>query len=118
MDLGEAWNSWTGLPFVFALWVIQRTAIERWNGALLDAVRVLCTAREWGCRNRALISTLAARKGPLTRDEAEEYYRGLCFDLDADEREGLRLFFQLLIQTGEIAKVPPLELCSPFESVA
>jgi chorismate dehydratase len=118
MDLGEAWNAWTGLSFVFALWVIQRTAIERWNGALLDAVRVLCTAREWGCRNHQLISGLAARKGPLTREEAEQYYRGLCFDLDADEQEGLRLFFQLLTQTGEIAKVPPLELCSPFESVA
>jgi chorismate dehydratase len=118
MDLGEAWSSWTGLPFVFALWVIQRTAIERWNGALLDAIRVLCMAREWGCRNLSLISGLAARKGPLTREEAEEYYRGLSFDLDGDEREGLSLFFQLLTQTGEIAKVPPLELCSPFESVA
>ncbi|MCU0589439.1 MAG: menaquinone biosynthesis protein [Syntrophobacteraceae bacterium] len=118
LDLGEAWRSWTGLPFVFALWVIQRTAIERWNGALLDAIRVLGAAREWGSRNLGLISTLAAQKGPLTREEAEEYYQGLRFDLDGDAREGLMLFFRMLSQTGEILKVPPLELCSPLESVA
>ncbi len=118
LDLGEAWRSWTGVPFVFALWVIQRTAIERWNGVLLDAVRVLGAARDWGLRNRGLITSLAAQRGPLTRDEAEEYYEGLHFDLDGDEREGLMLFFRLLSQIGEILKVPPLELCSPFESVA
>ncbi|MCU0574168.1 MAG: menaquinone biosynthesis protein [Syntrophobacteraceae bacterium] len=118
LDLGEAWHSWTGVPFVFALWVIQRSAIERWNGVLLDAIRVLGAARDWGLRNRGLITSLAAQRGPLTRDEAEEYYEGLHFDLDGDEREGLMLFFRLLSQIGEILKVPPLELCSPFESVA
>jgi chorismate dehydratase len=118
LDLGEAWRSWTGVPFVFALWVIQRSAIERWNGVLLDAIRVLGAARDWGLRNRGLITSLAAQRGPLTRDEAEEYYEGLHFDLDGDEREGLMLFFRLLSQIGEILKVPPLELCSPFESVA
>lgn len=118
LDLGEAWLSWTGLPFVFALWVIQRTAIERWNGALMDAIQVLAAARDWGYRNLGLVTALASQRGPLTRDEAEEYYRGLRFDLDGEEREGLMLFFQLLGQTGEIMKAPPLELCSPFESVA
>jgi chorismate dehydratase len=118
MDLGGAWHSWTGLPFVFALWVIQRSAIERWNGVLLDAIRVLSGAREWGCRHKSLMSALASQKGPLTREEAEEYYQCLRFGLDAAEREGLRLFFQLLVQTGEIPKVPALELCSPLESVA
>lgn len=118
MDLGEAWHSWTGLSFVFALWVIQRTAIERWNGALMDAIRALCSAKEWGCRNRDLISSVAAQKGPLTREEAQEYYQVLHFNLDAEEREGLSLFFQLLVQTGDIVKVPPLEICSSFASVA
>jgi chorismate dehydratase len=118
MDLGEAWHTWTGLPFVFALWVIQRTAVERWNGSLADAIRSLCSAKEWGCRNRDFIASLAAGKGPLTREEAREYYQVLGYDLDADEREGLSLFYKLLVQTGDIVKVPPLELCSPFASVA
>lgn len=118
MDLGEAWHSWTGLPFVFALWIIQRTAIERWNGALMDAINSLCAAREWGCRNLGLISSLAAQKGPLTRREAAEYYQVLRYDLDAAEREGVGLFFQLLAQIGEIVKAPSLELCSPLASVA
>ena len=38
-DLGKAWFDWTGLPFVFALWVIQRRAVERWHGRLDPAVR-------------------------------------------------------------------------------
>jgi chorismate dehydratase len=118
MDLGEAWHSWTGLSFVFALWVIQRTAIERWNGALMDAIGALCAAKEWGCRNLDGVSSLAAQKGPLTRREAAEYYQVLRYDLDTAEREGVGLFFQLLVQTGDIVKAPSLELCSPFASVA
>ncbi|MEM5788168.1 MAG: menaquinone biosynthesis protein, partial [Syntrophobacteraceae bacterium] len=32
VDLGAAWYEWTHLPFVFALWVVRRRAIEEKNG--------------------------------------------------------------------------------------
>src|ERR1035438_660532 len=28
LDLAEEWHSWTGLPFVFALWLVRRDAPE------------------------------------------------------------------------------------------
>ena len=28
IDLGEAWRSWTGLPFVFAAWIAQHDVLD------------------------------------------------------------------------------------------
>lgn len=44
-DLGAVWKQWTGLPFVFAVWVAQRTTAVR------DALGVharLIESRDWG----------------------------------------------------------------------
>src|SRR5215216_6248288 len=44
-DLGSEWKRWTGLPFVFAVWVAQRTT------AVQDALAVhanLIRSRDWG----------------------------------------------------------------------
>ena len=118
MDLGEAWHSWTGLPFVFALWVIQREAAERWNGELRAALEILAAAKEWGQTHLDRICAVAAQKGVLSEGELSVYYRCLGFDLNHDERKGLDFFFRLLEETGEIPSVPELEILSPLACVA
>lgn len=70
-DLGQQWCLWTGLPFVFAVWLLRA-------GADADAIApVLRTARERG-------RTLGAVDG--THGAAH-------YDLDADDRRGLRRFW-------------------------
>jgi predicted solute-binding protein len=36
LDLGEAWRSWTGLPFVFAAWIAQEGALDERLMRMLD----------------------------------------------------------------------------------
>jgi chorismate dehydratase len=36
LDLGEAWKTWTGLPFVFAAWIAQRGALNEHTQRMLD----------------------------------------------------------------------------------
>lgn len=69
IDLGAAWHAWTGLPFVFALWLI-RPGIDP---APLAAI--LREARE------------AARSLPRTSEEG-----GVHYDIGPDELEGLARF--------------------------
>ena len=69
IDLGAAWLAWTGLPFVFALWLI-RPGVDA--AALATILR---RARE------------AARALPRTSEEG-----GVHYDLGAAEREGLARF--------------------------
>jgi chorismate dehydratase len=108
LDLGEAWRAWTGLPFVFALWVMQRSALERWNGHLATANTALLAAKRWGTQHLELVCEEAHKRGLLNRQELLEYYRGLAFDLGAGELDGLRLFFKLLKEMGEIPAIPSL----------
>lgn len=117
-DLGEAWCSWTGFPFVFALWVIQRKAIEKWNGSLKTAVETLLAAKRWGTDHRQLICHEAVKKGVLNFHDLQEYYQCLDFDLDPNQQNGLKLFYEYLAKIGEVPAVPPLEIFSPLACVA
>jgi chorismate dehydratase len=117
-DLGEAWYRWTGLPFVFGVWTVQRSAVERWNGHLDDATQRLMAAKEWGRTHPEHICQVAARQEILDQRQLEDYYQGLSFDLGVEEQKGLELFFRYLYQAEEIDTIPPLNIYSPLASVA
>ncbi|MES1259078.1 MAG: menaquinone biosynthesis protein, partial [Gemmatimonadota bacterium] len=59
VDLGSAWKSWTGLPFVFAVWAARRDADR--DGAL-DVHRRLLQSRAWGIGHLDLIADEAAAR--------------------------------------------------------
>ncbi|HBZ53848.1 MAG TPA: hypothetical protein DEO88_00455 [Syntrophobacteraceae bacterium] len=117
-DLGEVWHAWTGLPFVFGVWVIQRSALELPDAILRDGVESLLKAKEWGCAHLDEICQQAMSYHLLSYDDLKHYYRGLGFHLNEIEKEGLRAFFQCLTEIGEIPHVPPVEFYSPMARVA
>ncbi|HWE37535.1 MAG TPA: menaquinone biosynthesis protein [Isosphaeraceae bacterium] len=87
IDLAEAWRSWTGLPFVFALWVARAGA------DLGDLPDVFLR-----CRDDALAHAddLAALHGPrlgLDAATCRDYLtKSLSYDLGEPETAALRLF--------------------------
>lgn len=94
-DLGQEWFEWTGLPFVFAMWVTRR-------GLPLGAIEsALGAARD---RGLALIDQIAAREAaPLGISESTSLNyltRNLHFRLGSAERSGLRLFRTLAARHG------------------
>ncbi|NLI82469.1 MAG: menaquinone biosynthesis protein [Deltaproteobacteria bacterium] len=118
MDLGEVWHTWTGLPFVFALWVIQKNAAEKLNGSLRTALEILCAAKAWGRNHLDRVCRAASEKGVLTFEALQDYYQCLDYDLCQNEQTGLNLFFRFLEQMEEIPRVPVLEIASPLACVA
>jgi chorismate dehydratase len=94
-DLGERWCDWTGVPFVFAMW-IARAGIDPGEIAGL-----LGSARDNGVQHLAQI---AKREGPLvgvTPELAITYFRdNLHFVLGDEERTGLRKFYALCAKHG------------------
>jgi chorismate dehydratase len=117
-DLGEAWLAWTGLPFVFALWVIQRQAFERWNGSLGEALESLSSAKEWGRSHLDGICLHALKQGILDLPQLQDYYQCLKYDLNTHEKKGLELYYQHLASLSIISCVPPLQVSSPLAYVA
>lgn len=118
LDLGEAWHAWTGLPFVFAVWVIQRQAVVRENGNLDAAIGALLSAKRWGRGHIDTICAEAARQGILNVRELQDYYECLRYDLGTGEKKGLELYYRYLQTIGEVEEAPRLEICSPLARVA
>jgi chorismate dehydratase len=117
-DLGEEWFTWTGLPFVFALWVIQRKAVERWNGHLKEAIDILTSAKEWGQAHLGRVCTEAVHRKLLNYRELLDYYGCLGFHLRREEQQGLELFYRYLTRIGEVEGLPRLEIFCPLAFVA
>jgi chorismate dehydratase len=118
LDLGEAWHAWTGLPFVFALWVVQRQALERWNGVLGEALESLAAAKEWGRTHLDEICQCALRENILDLAQLQDYYRCLNYDLGRDEKLGMERFYHQLSEISAIDRVPPLQTYSSLAWVA
>jgi len=94
-DLGEEWTRWTGLPFVFALWVV-RPGVEPG-----DIGRLLATARDRGIESLEEIARNAAPKVGLPESECLAYLReNLTFHLGPQQREGLARFYELAVRHG------------------
>ncbi|MDR2820091.1 MAG: menaquinone biosynthesis protein [Desulfovibrio sp.] len=108
LDMAEAWREWTGLPFIFGLWVISREAVE--NGLFAsDPGELLRRGRDWGLAHMDVILNLTGYGCPLSREDLEVYYRdGLVYSLGEEELRGLRLFYKKLAEAAMIPAVPPL----------
>jgi chorismate dehydratase len=103
-DLGEVWWEQTGLPFAFAVWQVAGGSPD----ALRRLHRTLLASREYGARNRA---ELAVRWGPHFGFEPaflDRYWGDLSFRLDPSMIEGLRAFYALAAEIGEIPRIPEL----------
>lgn len=109
MDLGEAWRQWTGMPFIFGLWIASREAVATRRAEIVAGARLLIAAKKWGQANLDRISAVAAAGSILTQDEMRSYFAGLVYDLEEAELAGLRLFYQRLAEAGVIPAPP--ELC-------
>ena len=108
VDLAEAWREWTGLPFIFGLWVVSRDAADR-GLFRSDPGELLRRGRDWGLAHMDVILDLTGHGCPLSREDLARYYReGLVFSLGEEELRGLRLFYGKLAQAGLIDAVPQL----------
>ena len=93
MDLGQFWYDWTGLPFVFAMWVARREV----NTEGVD--EALSHARDLGIANVAHIAREEAPRLGISESLAHTYLtRNLHYHLTSAERSGLKLFSELAAQ--------------------
>ncbi len=109
IDLAEAWRKWTGLPFIFGLWVIDRKTADSGRFSQ-DPGALLRQGRDWGLAHLDVVLNLTAHGCPLSRDDLEKYYHdGLVYSLGREEIQGLELFYRMLERQKMIAIAPRLE---------
>jgi chorismate dehydratase len=94
-DLGKRWTAWSGLPFVFALWIARPDIeLEKLSAALAEA-------RDEGLRRLEEIARRESPKLAISEAECLTYLRDhLHFHFGPREQAGLQRFFELAAGSG------------------
>jgi chorismate dehydratase len=98
-DLGAEWKRWTGLPFVFAVWVAQRGA------PVADALRVhasLIASRDWGLTHLVELAGQAHAATGVAETTCLAYLSGLDYGLSYPHLAGLMEFYRRLVAAGRV----------------
>jgi predicted solute-binding protein/REP element-mobilizing transposase RayT len=104
-DLGEQWKNLTGLPFVYALWLIRpevpdaKSIAQRLRGLrdenLADIPAIVSDA----------VADVADNKQEITQEFLDRYYtEHLRFGFGAREKQGLQTFADLCAKHGVLPK--------------
>jgi chorismate dehydratase len=90
-DLGTEWVSWTGLPAVFASWVMRRTLAEPARAALAASIESALT------RGLAALGPIAARRRDtgITEAETVAYLGNFSYRFGPDESRAIAHFASL-----------------------
>jgi predicted solute-binding protein len=100
LDLGAAWRELTGLPFVYALWLIRSDLPEK--SELAHELRSL------GQNNRQHLEAVIAAQPEADRTFCEFYFRDcLRFSFDEREKQGFQCFAELCVRHYLLPELPP-----------
>jgi chorismate dehydratase len=102
-DMAALWRQYTGLGFVFAMWMVGDDAIGR--ARTVD----FTGARDEGVAHIEDIVSEYRDKIPMPVAELRKYLtENIVFRVDNSMEQGLRLYFELAAKHGLIETVKPL----------
>jgi chorismate dehydratase len=92
-DLGQEWQDWTSLPFVYAVWAVRR-GVDL--GGVVDA---LYEAKQRGCARCGEIAQREAPRLGLDAGFCRRYLQNIIhFSLGPREQAGLHHYYMLACQ--------------------
>jgi len=100
IDLGQLWYEMTGLPFVFAVWVVRRSFAES-NPLLVKKIYdLLLASKASGYQHMDQVVEASARKLKIEQKRVREYFDLLFCDLDPEKVKAMGMFFDSLSEQG------------------
>jgi chorismate dehydratase len=108
VDLAAEWSSWTGLPFVFAVWIVRRNlpaATRELLGRLQGHIGTITA--DLSSHFEAL-SRLPELPGWLTSPNLLRYWRAMDYGLGPEEQASLALFGERCTSCGLLPGMPGL----------
>lgn len=110
-DLGELWQSWTGKPFVFALWAVRRSFATRHPEPLKVFLESLKENLQKNLADPQGLLKKAMGIAPSDKRFCQllGYLVNLEYTLDAAMKEGLLRFFELAHEEGLVPEPKPLK---------
>jgi chorismate dehydratase len=99
-DLGELWYKHTGLPFVYALWVIRKQSIDEKDHLIRDLSVELLNAKQFTSQQLSSIAKDAPHNKWIQEEELVRYWQDISYDFTRTHMEGLKLFEKYALKTN------------------
>ena len=115
IDLGSWWHAFSGLPFVFALWIVRRDTVDERAEEVAILQQRLQAGLAQALANLPALAAQTADPSWMSGDELLNYWRAMSFSLSAACQQGLKRFFQLAAKYQFLDAVPELNFfTAPF----
>jgi len=108
-DLAALWKQYTGLPFVFALWICRRTISHAKQAMLAQLDQQLCRSYDEARSRYPQLAQEVSAPLWISSRRLERYWRTMSYRLDDKHLEGLQLFFRLSVKHGFLQEEPELQ---------
>ncbi|WP_045211317.1 menaquinone biosynthesis protein [Desulfonatronovibrio magnus] len=108
IDLAREWKNFTGLPFVFALWIVNQHALQVKTGLIEKLHESLMSSAQSLSDNFKSLAQLYPDPW-VSPQMIVNYWQGMDFILTPDHMAGLTLFGHYLTQMNLIKGMPVLE---------
>jgi chorismate dehydratase len=107
-DLGEVWRTLTGLPFVFAMWIIRAATVAAKPDEVALIAGRLKEAKRLAFANMEEIAAECSERFWMDRDGLISYWKNISYDLTPLHLQGLETFFRYACEVGVLAAEPVL----------
>lgn len=110
VDLGEEFQKLTGDIMVFALWVIRREFAERNPDGVRLVANLFRYSQDYAMTHMDELVAEALQRRNLPREAVVEHFTQIRHHFTAPYKRGLKRYFELACQIGEIDRVPDLNV--------
>lgn len=107
-DLGRAWQEWTGLPMVYAVWAARRDFVARRLPELRAVEQELVLSNRHSRERLSEVVAAAMEGSRFDGPSLDRYFSMLYYGFGEEYERGLRRFYELAYEAGELAEVPEL----------
>ncbi|WP_366921731.1 menaquinone biosynthesis protein [Metallumcola ferriviriculae] len=108
-DLGEVWKNYTGLPMVFALWVIRNSYSADPQG-LANVAGAFLKSKAWGVENMETLINEAEQTHHLPRDLISEHFAHIKHQLNDYYQTALLRYYKEAADIDLLKHVPELKI--------
>jgi chorismate dehydratase len=107
-DLAELWLEHTGMPFVFALWILRRQAAMVKYADIKTLQRQLKCSLELAFASLPRLAAATPEREWMGETGLVDYWRSMSYELGNAHLDGLRFYFHLCARHKLLAEEPEI----------
>ncbi len=109
-DLGKLWYDLTGLPFVFALWIVRRDSYNRNREKFREIHHILLKTKEKFMKDKNHFLNGLPQLKIIDRAQILDYWDTINYDLTKQHIKSINKFYKLSAELNIIPRAPLLAI--------